>query len=242
MCNLRKLMLLASMVLAAMALAAPSAMAEHETPEGDLTVTNEDTATSCGTATRTGTDVNDGCLIHAESEGFEAGAPSVVLRKHVFGVESTITTCHNEFFGRVGGNAAGWILEQQLSGAGCTRAACDEVDPGESRPWHAVGHESLLANDPEPVGSRDPQHLTVDFCVEPVGPPHGAEETCIIEVPFTQFDTGTTHTQEFGHGGGLEMDGTGLGGFRCEIKGHWQTETGGTHDGQAEQEVQVAHV
>jgi hypothetical protein len=59
----------------------------------------------------------------------------------------------------------------------------------------------------------------------------------VIEVPFETNNT--THVTEFGHV--TEIPGTGLAGFRCEIVGHWVTETGGTEDGVAETEVNVTH-
>jgi hypothetical protein len=212
--NVRKLVLLAVMALAAMALAAPSASA--------LEITNEAGGAHCAAVTLNGSDVDGGCLTHATSNG------TIELRKHVFGVESTITTCDNEFTGRVNEDASGYIFEQVLSGAGCTRQAC--VVSGEGTPWAANGTETLGSN---PTSGT----LTTNFCVEPVG--GGSDETCEIDVPFAQNAGAGNHTQSYGQAG--EMPSHGISGFRCELVGSWSSESGGTHDGQAEQEGIVGH-
>jgi hypothetical protein len=213
--NVRKVMLLAVAAMAVTAFAASSASA--------LTVTKEAGGAACGTASMSGTGVSGGCLVHATSE-----AAGVVLKKHVFGVESTITTCNNEFWGRVGTTGTGFILEQVLSGAGCARQPCKAAS-GEAQPWGASSTETGAAQE-------GGEFLTTNFCVEPI--PGGTDETCEIDIPFNE--TATLHRYEFGHA--VEMPGHGISGFKCELVGHWNSETGGTHDGASEVNVEVGHV
>jgi hypothetical protein len=144
----------------------------------------------------------------------------------VFGIESHITSCNNEFAGRVAGNATGQIFEQVLTGASCSRQACKTGSEGN--PWPASGSENTAGVSPQGF-------LTTNFCVEPVG--GGTDETCEIDVPFNSYSN--QHRQEYGQVG--EMSSHGISGFRCELVGHWNSETGGTHDGQAEQEGVITH-
>jgi hypothetical protein len=181
-----------------------------------LEITNEDTQQHCTAVTLTGTDVDGGCLGHAASEGVE-------LRKHVFGVESHTTVCQLEFEGRLDEDATGFALEQIFSGANCSRQAC--AVGGEATPWPVQGAET--------AGT---EHITANFCIEPLG--GGTDETCEIDIPFDQDPS--THTVELGIAG--EMAGHGISGFRCEVIGHWVSETGGTHDGDAEGDLVVTHL
>jgi hypothetical protein len=82
---------------------------------------------------------------------------------------------------------------------------------------------------------EEAEYLTVTFCVEKLDGTN--DESCEISIPLRTV-TGT-HQQEFGHAS--EISGHGISGFRCELIGHWTTETGGTHDGQAEQTIELAH-
>jgi hypothetical protein len=190
-------------------------------PAPDLEVTDEATGNHCAGVTVSGTDVNGGCLTHAFSEG------SVELRKHVFGVESHITDCNHEFAARVGEGMAGYVLEQILGGASCSRQAC-KFGAGEGSPWPLTGSEG--------AGLEAAQFITTTLCVESVG--GGGGETCEIDVPFDAY--ANQHRQEYGHA--TEISAHGVSGFRCELIGHWNSEIGGTHDGQAEQELVVAHL
>jgi hypothetical protein len=225
--NLRKLTLLAIAATAVMAFAASTASAAA------LEVRIEANNNHCPAVTITGTDVNGGCLIHATSES-PGGAGAVELRKHVFGIESHITTCDNEFWGRVSENATGYIFEQQLTGPNCTRKACEEET--ESTPWAASGSEN----------AANSEILTTNFCVENAGTPQNpsdsGDESCEIDVPFKNY-AATDHHTEFGITGATEQPGHGISGFRCELVGHWQTEVGpDTHDGESPINVIVAHL
>lgn len=191
---------------------------------------SEEIGGSCGSFVLLwGTDVDGGCRTHATSEG------RVELRKHIFGIESHITSCNSEFSGRFESAGYGYLLEQVFSGAGCNRQACrvfidDDPPIWEVSPWNAIGREGV------PDGlAEGTEFLTTDFCVEPVG--GGADETCEIDIPFQSYSN--QHRQEYGHVS--EMSAHGSPGSRCELVGHWNSETGGTHDGAAEQELVVTH-
>jgi hypothetical protein len=197
-----------------------------------LGVLNEATGTICPAVTLSGTDVNGGCLIHANSEG------TVELRKHVFGIESHITACNSEFHGRIssgtaipGSAATGYIFEQVLSGAGCSRQACAFV--GEAKAWPFTAFEGAGQS-----GAAALEHMATNLCFEPVG--GGTDETCEIDLPFHAHEPGWAHYQEIGYP--FELSSHGISGFRCELVGHWLTEVGGTHDGDAEVEIYVLHL
>ena len=188
----------------------PSALAQTLQPKA------ESSGAPCPAVSLSGTDVNGGCVIHATSES------AVTLKKHVFGIESTITTCDIEFHARLDDDASGYMFEQQITGAGCTREACAE-SAGESTPWAFTGAEgSALEGD---------KFLATSLCVETLG--GGADETCEIDLPLDS----PAHFIELGHV--TEMSAHGLSGFRCELVGHWTTETGGTHDGANEEAVEL---
>jgi hypothetical protein len=212
--NLRKLVLLAMAASAAMAFAASSASAQN------LELVNEATGVHCPAVTLSGSDVNGGCLAHATSEG------TIELRKHVFGIESHITGCNNEFAGRFNEDANGYIFEQVLTGASCSRQACKDGG-GEGTPWAASAIEIPILR----------ATMTTNFCVEPNG--GGTDETCEIDIPLVEVPKGQ-HRPEFGQV--AEMPSHGISGFRCELVGHWNSEVGGAHDGDAEQETLWIHI
>jgi hypothetical protein len=241
--NVRKLLLLAIMALTAAAIAAPAALAQsnpenHET----LEITNEVTGQHCPAVTKLPHQSTGGCLIHAKSNG------PVELRKHVFGIESHITTCENEFWGVVNEDAEGSIIHQVLTGANCQREACREDGEPERTPWPAHGDELHKVSPPRgetglvtPVAGHT-EILTTNFCVVPLN--MSGNESCEIDVPFNQ--TATTHEYEFGDAA-VEMASHGVSGFRCELVGHWRTEhVNGTLEnipgGRAEVKVEVKHV
>lgn len=213
-----RLLVLAVMAVAATAFASPASAQTLE-------ITDEATGNHCAAVTTFVTDVNGGCLTHANSEGL------VSIRKHIFGIESTITNCYQEFAMRLSEDGTGYILEQAITGAMCARQAC--VNTAEPTQWPVSAFEGT----PDFEGVFEgTEYLFVTFCVEPVG--GGTEEGCSIDYPFQSREN--QHSQEYGHVG--EMPSRLLTGFRCEVIGHWNSETGGTHDGQAEQEVVVAHL
>jgi len=173
----------------------------------------EFTTQHCSPVTLTGHSVAGGCEIHAASEG------EITLRQHIFGIESQVSVCENEFTGRLDEDAEGYITEQVLSDHGaCNREPCDEeTAPKEKRPWHVTGRE-------EELHAGYPETLRASFCVEtPTNTtrPQG-ETTCLVDVPFR--DDEASGLQEFGEPPPTEMPGTGTAGFRCELIGHWMTE------------------
>jgi hypothetical protein len=88
---------------------ATTALATSTASAATLEIRNEAGNTHCPAVSISGTDVNGGCLIHATSEG------EIEIRKHVFGIESHITTCGSEFWGRVDEDAVGYAFEEQLT-------------------------------------------------------------------------------------------------------------------------------
>jgi hypothetical protein len=195
-------------ITAIVAAVAPSAAQAVE-------VTDEATGDHCSSVTLTGTDVDGGCLFHLASE-----AP-IQFRKHVFGVETSVTSCSTEFAGRYSEAGDGYLLEQVLTGSGCQRRACRPGDI-EAGPW------------PVHVHAGPPMVAEVTLCVEAlVG---GSDEICEIDIPLQPYSN--QHRQEYGST--TEIPGHGTSGFHCELVGHWNSETGGTHDGAAEQEIAVS--
>jgi hypothetical protein len=208
--NARKALLLAAAALAVMAFAASSVSAQT------LTINNETNGGACGAAPTKNASthaVSGGCFIHANGEG------NIELRKHVFGIEDHITSCTNEFSGHVGTAGTGFITNQVLGGAACTRKPCEEVNgvgATVKSPWPATGAEGTSQ---EPQGGES-AFLQTTFCVQPLAA-GSSPESCTIKVPFGE--TATNHRYEFGHA--AEMPGAdGFPGFRCELVGHWNGE------------------
>lgn len=239
--NVRKLLLLAMIALAAMAIGAPTTSGQVAEDHETLEITNEETGLHCPAVNPDHT-VDSGCLVHASSEA------GVILRKHVFGIESTITTCNVEAWGRVNEDAEGYALHIQLSGAGCQRQPCKPAGGGEPNEWPAHGDEAHSVDPPRgetgtvPIGTKD-EIMTITFCIEPIG--GGTDETCEIDAPVAE--TAISHQYEFGQV--AELPGHGVGGFRCELVGHWLTETDHTDQWlendptkQAEDAIEATHV
>lgn len=190
----------------------------------DFTIKDEATGIPCPGGSIGGTDVNGGCLLHGVSEG------NVEFRKHTFGIESHITNCNLEYSARLDSAGDGFMTEQVLSGASCSRRACI-ASGNEPTPW---GFESYEGAAPGPL-QEGTEYMDLHFCIEPPG--GGTDETCAIAVPFQSYSN--PHRLEYGHAG--EMGWHQPTGFFCELIGHWTTDVGGTHDGQPEQEVIVIH-
>jgi hypothetical protein len=241
--KMRKLLVFAIMALTVTAVMAPSAFAQTAENHETLEVKSETTGNHCPAIQKPSAHVvTGGCLIHATSTG------EVELRKHVFGIESHIVSCENEFWGRVNEDAEGYIVHQRLighpAGTTCSRIPCKENAISPPSPWPAHGDEDSEGG-PFQEGE---EKLEVIFCVEANAA--SADETCEIDIPFNTL-LGAHHRQEFGHEP-QEMPGHGVGGFRCELEGHWITESlptaGGpdteeniTPGGSPETEVEVNH-
>lgn len=224
----------ARVVLLAMATMAVTGLTAAPASAQTIRISNEATGIGCPTFTTPGaggvTDVDGGCLIHVTGQG-----PSEI-RRHIFGVESHIAECSFEFHARVqnsevvppGSEAGGRALETQITGSSCNRQICKFEATGEAvQLWMAFGEEEAFEGN---------ELVEVAFCLEPKG--GGADELCQLEIPFNQ--TATNHRYELGHA--TELPGVGDNNFRCEFIAHWMTETGGTHDGQAEQAVEITHL
>lgn len=213
--TVRRLSLLAGAALAATVFAAATALGQIEEAHETLEVTDEVTTDHCP-AVNANPAVSSGCLLHATSEG------SVELRKHVFGIESHITNCNTETWGRVNEDAEGYIFHQLLTGASCQRQPCKVS--GVSTPWPGHGdeaHNPTLDRGETGVSSIEGTEVgEFVFCVEPLG--GGSDESCEIEGPGNGI-LAVSHQGEGGHV--TEIPGHGIGGFRCEIIGHGQTES-----------------
>lgn len=210
----------AALTFTLIAMAIPASAVHAQT----LEFTHEFTGNHCPSVTRLGNSVDGGCLIHATSEW------TVELRKHVFGIESTITSCNHEFHARLNEDGTGYVIESNLTGAGCARQACK--DQGVFIiPWSASAYEGLPSSG---VGEGS-EYLTVGMCYEPVG--GGTDEMCELDIPY---QTDASHRGELGHV--FEMPSHGFTSSRCEIVGHWNTEAGSYHQGDFEEEAPVAHL
>jgi len=209
----RKLTLLATMAIAALALAAPSAFGQS------LEITNEATGAHCGSLTVGTHSVSGGCQVNAVSETMSNG-DDVVLRQHIFGIESTVTECTNQFTANLNEDGEGYLTNQVLGGAACSREPCnEEASGGAQDPWHGTGREDDTGSWLRSVFcvTQDNQHSNIN---------------CTVDVPFSEVGD---HNYEFGHANGTEMPGIGTAGFRCELQGHWAN-TGATSG------VEVTHL
>jgi len=191
-----KAVLLNMSMLIALVIASPWASAQ--TPVEFL---EEENGLHCPAVVVNSHGVSGGCLVHWTSE-----APTV-LRQHVFGVESTVSTCAEEAYWRMGENGEGYEVNQVLSGAGCTREPCNEEASG---------------------GAMDPAHLRLvevngsekyerSACYTPVGT--HTQTSCSVLVPIQNSQE---HTWEVA--GPPEMPGIGPNGFRCELIMHLVSE------------------
>jgi hypothetical protein len=219
MCNLRKLLLLTVMAVAATAVvAAPTAFGQNLENHETLEVLKEPTLGHCPAVTKpTSHTTSGGCLIHVKSTG------EVEVRKHIFGIESHIGRCENEFWGRLNEDGEGYVIHQKLiphPDGLCVRQPCTE--PGESvpTPWPAHGDEGHVPGVDGETGVPAGEYLVFTFCFEPIG--GGSDESCEVSAPFNAVG-GAGHNYEFGNVG-AEIPGHGTSGFRCELVGHWQTE------------------
>lgn len=207
---------LASVTLFVAAMLAAPGVAQVAENHETLETINEASGEHCP-AVNQDISVSSGCLIHATSEG------PVELRKHVFGIEIHITTCTTESWGRVNEDSEGYIFHQKFGGANCQRKPCNDDGVGPPNPWPGHGDEANSGVDGEgPPPVEGTESGTFAFCVAPLN--GGSTETCEIQGPG-QPVFASNHVGEGGHSAEIPAHGTG--GFRCEIVGHGQTESGG---------------
>jgi len=199
-----RILTLLALISATMAVAAPQALGQTLEVSDELNPIGH-----CPDVTVEGHEPSGGCRLHLQSQ-----AP-VVLRQHVFGVESTISTCDVEAVAHVNENAEMYLTDQVLSGTGCTRDPCDEADH-ENIVWHGSGQEG-------PAEGGRTEFVRLTFCVRSKAAEEGTAGTsCQIDVPFREMGTGS-HAYEFGIAN-HELSGIGPAGFRCEMIGSLLTE------------------
>jgi hypothetical protein len=167
-----------------------------------LEVTEEFSGLHCPSVSLTGSFVFGGCRIHVVSNN------TTEFRKHVFGIESHITSCYFEALLRLDEDASGYFANHLLTGPGCARQPCNVG--GVATPWPASGTESGAST----------ESITTNFCIEPVG--GGTDETCEIDLPVKE--SFQNHRYTIGALG--EMSSHGVSGFRCEVvaNNQWSTE------------------
>ena len=239
----RKLTLLAVMAIAAMAVAAPSAFAQteplaHDQDTGGVIVNQEPAGTACPAVTPVAPPATPEVFAAAGGCRVHISGTAIVLTAHVFGIESTDSTCNVEMDMRVDSGGEGWLshLEFTQGATGtCTRRACHQTEAGtppptgqsEGRPWGFYGDET----------GPGTEVIRALFCVEPRGNPNGALTHCDITLPLTQ--TAVHRYRVIG----TDTPCSGTAGFRGEITGTLAVEAalGTTGEGQAEQNVEIAH-
>lgn len=172
-----------------------------------------------------------GCRVHMSSLGFQITA-------HVFGIESTDSTCNIEFNMRIDGGGEGYLSHFELtqgSQGTCTRRACSQTEGGsppptgqtEGRPWSFYIHED------EP----GQEALTALMCIQPRNDPAGARTHCEVTLPITHL---TLHRMRLTSN---DKACHGTGGFRGEVTIDLFGELGPDLSGenQAEQSVELLH-
>lgn len=174
-----------------------------------LEITDEATSNHCPAVTLSVHAVSGGCLFHVTSNG------TFDLRKHIFGVESSLGQCNEEFSGRINEDGSGYLFDQLVTG--CQWEACYEgSEITNETPWSVTGSESGLGT----------ETMTIMIC-------HQEQGQCEVEFPFN-----ATGDHQYRLGQGTEIAGHGAAGFRCELVGTWNTETGGP----GEQSIEVTHL
>jgi len=218
----RKSILLAIMALALSASAAASAFGQT------LEVEDELNGGHCPPVSLVGHTVTGGCEVHGASEG------EVTMRQHVFGIESTVTTCETEGTGRVNEDGEGYATQAIITSHGaCNRQPCDEeTGTKEVRPAHGVGREDSSHPGYSEIGRAT-------FCSEsPSNTSHpSGEVSCLIDVPGRESEI--NHQGESGEPPPGEIPGIGTAGFRCELIGHWMTEAANSGE---ETNTEVIHL
>jgi len=239
----RKLALFVATTVGAMALIAPAAFGQ----DTSLEVTSEATGLHCPSVTAQSHGATGGCLIHIVS------TDPVEVRRHIFGVETHAYNCNYELWARLDEQSEGFFVHQKLTPPleECPRQACAEEsgDPvvRQWEPWVAAGREAAT---PHPGYNES---LQLALCINEIGQ-HDEPTRCDIDIPFRHVGD---HRYEFGVVGAEMPSSTGSSLFRCEVVGHWMSETygaGGDPDpanaahrlenlaaGQLEQEVEIIH-
>jgi hypothetical protein len=235
-------MLLALTAIAAMAVAAPAASAQGSEDEPlfapavtDLSVTTE-LGGACSAVTpaippASGLfDTTGGCVVHG-------GGNNIVLSGHLWGIESTDSTCNIEFDLRVDGSGRAYLAHHEFTTAPlgtCTRKACNQerssAPHSEGRPWRAYATENSSSGTPE-------ETIRVLFCVVDRGTINNNRRHCNVLVPFSET---SNHRYTF-----VANDINASGNPRCELDGYFTTEStqvSPSGENQTRTQVEVNHL
>jgi hypothetical protein len=159
-------------------------------------------------------EVEGGCVVHiSNTEG------NVVLTAHIFGIESTDSTCTQEFDARIGKNGEGYLTNIQFGspagGGTCNRETCRNGD-NDAVAWELHTDETVTG----------PLRLEIHMCMWSVG--GGGLAVCHIDVPFADISSSFRHRYELGTVNTwdipVETGCESFSGFRGELSGHWTTE------------------
>jgi hypothetical protein len=204
---MRKLVLVALTAISAMAAMAPSAFAQEEA----INVFREGGANpgvQCGTG--------GNCNVHA------VGSSS--LTTHIFGGESVVSQCTDEFTASIGGGGNGTIGTIVNTGANCTRQECG----------HPTGSWTLrLAGETDVTANQDEGHQTVDFCLENLD--GTGDNNCTLELHVSESANNHRYTYRTGSGTANDCSipfGT------IEVNGSWTSEAVA---GTGEDNVELVH-
>lgn len=234
-----RLMLLAVMTATALLLVTPSAFAQGSETEPlampgstDLSASSETTGAPCSavspaTPPASGTySTSGGCLAHG------AGL-NIRVHGHLFGIESTDSTCNWELAIRLG-LPLGLMIHQELTSGTvgtCTRKPCDQASftnpQSEGRPWRAFAFESQ-------TGAPE-ERLTLLFCLEDRDADGGNRRHCNATIPFTET---ANHRYAF-TANDLNASGT----PRCELEGTLSFESNAGDGGEGPYtQVEINHL
>lgn len=235
----RRITQLAMLAIAALALTAPSAMAQTEPlfhHMAPLIVVKQEVHQSSDTTCPLATPVPPpvpgpgvtvgGCRLHMT-------APNVVTSTHLAagGAEVVVSTCAWEFDVRIDPVGEGYVAHHELTGpvATCTRRACGQLVPptSEGRAWSMYMREA----ETEPR-----ERIVLLYCLENRSDGSAAAH-CEVTLPLSQP---TLHRYRLN---AADASGHGTAFPHCELDGTFDGEAvlGVTGEGQAEQNVEIAH-
>lgn len=180
-----------------------------------MEVLDGSTGLHCSTVQVSEHAVSGGCPFHVSTEP----GTTADLYAHVVGTgEVLFSQCEHELEAHVDEAGFGYLSDQQLTGAGCGLAACDEAAPSHDRlEWPFVLFK----------GGPDTDALLATLCLRSAAAAEGEDYTfCSVALEASQTD----HTQEF------VADESSCTDSQVEVSGHWTTAPppGG--------EIEVTHV
>jgi hypothetical protein len=242
--RLARQVMLATMAIAVTAVTVPAAFAQSEplahSVDPQVQVRTEPGSALCAAVTPTPPPITPevfttggGCRTH-----WNFVEP--VITAHVFGIESTDSTCNIEFDMRVDSQGEGYAshLEFTQGPTGtCTRRACHQTEAGtppptgqsEGRPWSFFMREEAI----------DDIQMVLFFCIEPRGNPNGALTHCLVTLPLTE------PAKHHYHVVGVDTPCAGTAGFRGELTGTLEIEEPPfppPGEGGSYQEIEIGHL